>query len=297
MKSNNALGENIYNVRNFKRNKKKRQCPRIGTYIALILYSIYILVPFWIIFVSSIKSVQEAAMFNFTWWPSMGIEWSAFKRVFQYGGLLRGFRNTLLFYLPPTIIGLFVSALSAYGFAKMKWVGRDAIFSFLLFTMMIPGSITMTATRLIFDEINWIGTPLPVMIPGMFGSIGIVFFLRQYIKGIPDELLNAAKIDGTSELRIFLQLILPLSVPALLTQGVLTFIGHYNDYTGALLYLIDEELYTLQISIKFLADTFRTDIPSQMAAAFIGMVPVLLIYLFLQNYILKGISMSSGLKG
>jgi multiple sugar transport system permease protein len=171
------------------------------------------------------------------------------------------------------------------------------MFQFLLLTMMIPGTVTMTATRLMYDTIGWIGTPAPVMIPGMFGGIGTVFFLRQYMKGIPDDLIGAAKIDGMSEIRIFVQLILPLSVPALLTQGVLGFIGHYNDYMGALLYLIDEPLYTLQIAIKNLADIYRTDLPAQMAAAFLGMMPMLILYLLLQNYILKGISMSSGLKG
>ena len=287
----------IYNSQNFVPNKKKIQRPPIGTYVMLILYSLYILVPFYIIFISSLKSIQEAAFAEFTWWPTRGITWGAFTRVFKSNEIQRGFINTLLFYTPTTLIGVFVSALASYGFAKMEWAGRNAIFSFLLLTMMIPGTVTMTATRLMYDTIGWIGTPLPVMIPGMFGGIGTVFFLRQYMKGIPDDLIGAAKIDGMSEIKIFLILIVPLSVPAILTQGVLGFIGHYNDYMGALLYLIDEPLYTLQIAIKNMVDTYRTDLPAQMAACFLGMMPMLLIYLFLQNYILKGISMSSGLKG
>lgn len=287
----------IYNSQNFVPNKKKMERPPIGTYVLLILYSLYILVPFYIIFISSLKSVQEAAFAEFTWWPTRGITWGAFKRVFESNEIQRGFINTLLFYTPTTLIGVFVSALASYGFAKMEWAGRNAIFSFLLLTMMIPGTVTMTATRLMYDTIGWIGTPLPVMIPGMFGGIGTVFFLRQYMKGIPDDLIGAAKIDGMSEIKIFLILIVPLSVPAILTQGVLGFIGHYNDYMGALLYLIDEPLYTLQIAIKNMVDTYKTDLPAQMAACFLGMMPMLLIYLFLQNYILKGISMSSGLKG
>lgn len=277
--------------------KKKAQRSKIGTYIMLVVYSAYILVPFWIIFVTALKTIQEAAFFDFTWWPTQGITLDSFKRVWEYGSLQKGFINTFLFYLPPTIIGLFVSTLSAYGFAKMEWKGRDTVFSFLMLTMMIPGSVTMTATRLIYDYINWIGTPYPVMIPGMFGGIGIVFFLRQYIKGIPNDLIGAAKIDGAGEMQIVLQLIIPVAAPAMLTQGVLSFIGHYNDYLGALLYLIDEPLFTLQIAIKNLGGTFKTDLPSQMAAAFIGMAPMLILYLFLQNYILRGISMSSGLKG
>lgn len=277
--------------------KSKKSRPRVGTFVLLILQSFYILIPFWIIFVTALKTIQEAAMFDFTWWPTLGITWDAFKRVWEYGSLQKGFLNTLMFYIPPTVIGLVVSTIAAYGFAKMEWKGRDTVFSFLMLTMMIPGSVTMTATRLIYDYINWIGTPYPVMIPGMFGGISIVFFLRQYIKGIPDDLIGAAKIDGAGELYIVTQLVMPIAAPAMLAQGVLTFIGHYNDYLGALLYLIDEPLFTLQIAIKNLGDTFRTDLPSQMAAAFIGMAPILIIYALLQNYIIKGISISSGLKG
>lgn len=271
--------------------------PPVGTYIMLILYSLYILVPFWIIFVSGLKSIQEAAEPIFTWWPQKGVTWLAFRRVFEDGSIMRGFGNTLKFYIPPTIIGILMSAMSSYGFAKMEWRGRNALFSFLLLTMMIPGCVTMTATRLLYDTIGWIGTPLPVMIPGMFGGIGAVFFLRQYMKGIPDDLIGAAKIDGMSEIKIFIVLILPLSLPAILTQVILGFIGSYNDYLGPLLYLIDEDLYTLQLALRNLIGIYRTDVPRQMAASFVAMMPMLLIYLFMQNYILKGISMSSGLKG
>lgn len=290
-------GDVIYNSQNFVPNKKKVARPPIGTYIILIIYSLYIIVPFWIIFVTACKQVREAAFSQFTWWPQLGWDFGAFGRVLGDQTIQKGFINTMVFYIPPTAIGLLVSALSSYGFAKMEWRGRNAMFQFLLLTMMIPGTVTMTATRLMYDTLGWIGTAAPVMIPGMFGGIGMVFFLRQYMKGIPDDLIGAAKIDGMSEIRIFVQLILPLSVPALLTQGVLSFIGHYNDYMGALLYLIDEPLYTLQIAIKNLADIYRTDLPAQMAAAFLGMMPMLILYLLLQNYILKGISMSSGLKG
>ena len=115
--------------------------------------------------------------------------------------------------------------------------------------------------------------------------------------GVPDSVIEAGKIDGLSWPGIFIRIMLPLVVPALLAQGLLGFIGHYNDYLGALLYLIDEELYTLQIAIKSMCGLYKNDLPRQMAACFLGMLPMLIIYLVLQDYILKGISMSSGLKG
>ena len=246
---------------------------------------------------SGIKTVQEAGAIEFTWWPKRGVTWLAFKRVFEDGSLLRGFGNTLKYGLLPLSVGLFVSTMSAYGFEKMRWRGRNMMFQFLLLTMMLPGCVTMTATRLMYDTIGWTGTALPLMIPGMFGGIGVVFFLRQYMKGVPNELIDAAKIDGAGDFGTFVVIIIPLSMPAIFTQLVLCFLGTYNDYMGPLLYIIDEDMYTLQLALRNMIGMYRFDVPRQMAASFVAMMPMLIIYLFAQNYILKGISMSSGLKG
>ena len=276
--------------------KKLKRFP-IVTYFLLILLSLYIIVPFWIVFVSGIKTVQEASAIEFTWCPKRGVTWLAFKRVFEDGSLLRGFGNTLKYGLLPLFVGLFVSTMSAYGFEKMRWRGRNMMFQFLLLTMMLPGCVTMTATRLMYDMIGWTGTALPLMIPGMFGGIGVVFFLRQYMKGVPNELIDAAKIDGAGDFGTFVVIIIPLSMPAIFTQLVLCFLGTYNDYMGPLLYIIDEDMYTLQLALRNMIGMYRFDVPRQMAASFVAMMPMLIIYLFAQNYILKGISMSSGLKG
>lgn len=276
--------------------KKLKRFP-IVTYFLLILLSLYIIVPFWIVFVSGIKTVQEASAIEFTWWPKRGVTWLAFKRVFEDGSLLRGFGNTLKYGLLPLFVGLFVSTMSAYGFEKMRWRGRNVMFQFLLLTMMLPSCVTMTATRLMYDTIGWTGTALPLMIPGMFGGIGVVFFLRQYMKGVPNELIDAAKIDGAGDFGTFVVIIIPLSMPAIFTQLVLCFLGTYNDYMGPLLYIIDEDMYTLQLALRNMIGMYRFDVPRQMAASFVAMMPMLIIYLFAQNYILKGISMSSGLKG
>ncbi len=295
------MEDQLYNSQNFVPNKQKVQRPPIGTYIMLIIYSLYILFPMYIIFVTAIKSQPfEIIETKFIWWPT-DPAFDNFAKVFtENGDLIRGLMNTLQFSLPPLIVGLLSSALASYGFAKLEWKGRESIFGFLMLTMMIPGTVTMSAAVLMYDTIGWLGTPYPLMIPGMFGGIGTVFFLRQYMKGIPDDLIGAAKIDGMSEIRIFLTLIIPLSVPALLTQGVLGFIGAYNDYLGALVYVgAYEPLWTLQIVLSTLQGKRPHALykPLNMATVFMGMMPMLIIYIFLQNYILKGISMSSGLKG
>ena len=287
----------VSEARRFVSKQKKLKRFPIVTYFLLILLSLYIIVPFWIVFVSGIKTVQEASAIEFTWWPKRGVTWLAFKRVFEDGSLLRGFGNTLKYGLLPLFVGLFVSTMSAYGFEKMRWRGRNMMFQFLLLTMMLPGCVTMTATRLMYDTIGWTGTALPLMIPGMFGGIGVVFFLRQYMKGVPNELIDAAKIDGAGDFGTFVVIIIPLSMPAIFTQLVLCFLGTYNDYMGPLLYIIDEDMYTLQLALRNMIGMYRFDVPRQMAASFVAMMPMLIIYLFAQNYILNGISMRSGLKG
>lgn len=280
-----------------KRKKKFFRAELIPAYVISILYCIFVLAPLYIVFITSVKTVGEAADVHFSWFAHP-VTFEAYKTVISKGVIFRGLLNTLLYYIPPTIVGLLVSALSAYGFSKMKWRGRNVLFSILMVTMMVPGTVTMSASYLIYDTISWVGTPLPLMIPGMFGSIGMVFFLRQYMMGIPDELIEAGKIDGMGDLKTFFIMILPLSLPALAAQGILSFIGCYNDYLNPLLYLgYDENVHTLQLVIQHMANSNLTELPMQMAACIVAMAPMLIIYFFFQNFILKGISISSGLKG
>ena len=144
--------------------------------------------------------------------------------------MIRGFLNTLAYVLPPTLCGLFASALAAFAFAKLNFKGKNLLFGLLLITMLIPGTIMLTPTYVIYDLIGWTDSPLPLIIPGMFGAAACVFFMRQFISGIPDSVVEAAKIDGVGYFGIFIKIIIPLSVPALIAQGLLGFIGGYNDY-------------------------------------------------------------------
>ena len=289
------MEEKIYNSQNFIPNKKKVKRPPIGTYIMLIIYSLYILVPFWIIFVSSLKSIQEAAFAEFTWYPTEGVTWGAFKRVFESNEIQRGFINTLTFYTPVTLVSVFVSALASYGFAKMEWAGRNAIFSFLLLTMMIPGCVTMTATRLMYDTIGWSGTPLPLIIPGLFGNVATIFFLRQFFSGIPNDIVDAAKIDGLGYFSIYARIVLPLAKPAFLAQGVFLIVSGYNNYLGPLLYLTEPNLATIQLIVSQFSSSYLNDYPVQCAVALVALVPLIVVYAFLQKFFIEGIA-ATGLK-
>jgi len=281
--------------------KVNRIIGKVLIYLVLVLFALWILVPFSIVIFTSFKTADEANDPNFSFFPK---DWtiSGYKDVFTYTGgtegmpvLLRGFINTLIIVIPPTLLGLFCSAMSAYAFAKLRFKGKNILFSFLLLTMMIPGTVMLTPSFMVYSIIGWVDTPLPLMIPGMFGAATCVFFMRQFYAGIPTSLIEAAKLDGMGYFKIFWKIMVPLSVPALFAQGILGFIGGYNDYFGPLLYLHDPQWYTLQIALNAFKGTYSRNVPAMMAGAVIALIPTLVIYVVAQKYFIEGIA-TSGMK-
>ncbi len=294
-----------------KRQKQKYHSAKTGAivskvfiYFVLVLYATIILLPFLIVIITSLKTWEDARSLVFTWIPPQGFTLEGYSMAFnEYANvdaalpmLLSGFFNTLLYILPPTLIGLFTSSLSAYAFSKLRFRAKKWMYPALLATMMIPGTIMIVPQFSIYDMIGWVDTPLPLMIPGMFGAAACVFFMRQFYAGIPDSLVEAAKLDGLGYFGIFFKIMVPLSVPALLAQGLLGFIGGYNDYLGPLMYLQSSDLYTLQIALRDVAGTYGDNMPNvAMAASIIALIPMLIVYFFTQRYFISGI-VSSGLK-
>lgn len=285
------------------RAKTKRIVGKVLIYLALVIFAIWILAPFSIVIMTSFKTWQEATDPEFSFFPKE-FTFQGYKEVFTYTAsagdfpmpvMLRGFINTLIIIIPPTILGLFCSAISAYAFAKLRFRGKNLLFGFLLLTMMIPGTIMLTPSYMIYDMIGWTDTPLPLMIPGMFGAATCVFFMRQFYSGIPTELIEAAKLDGMGYFKIFWKIMVPLSVPALFAQGLLGFIGGYNDYFGPYLYLQDPEWYTLQIALKSFQGSYSSNVPTIMAGSIVALIPTLVIYAVAQNYFIEGIA-TSGMK-
>lgn len=269
--------------------------------IPLVVFVGIVFIPFYIQAITSIKTSSEANQIDFTWIPKDGITLDAYKEVFTVGDIIgvtmfQAFLNSVTYALIPTVVGILVSALSAYGFAKLEFPGKKFIFNFMLFTIMIPGCITMSSSFVLFDNIGWVDTPLPLIVPGCFGAVTCVFFLREYFMGIPNELLEAANIDGAGKIGRFFYIMLPVGIPALIAQFILIFISRYNDYMGALIYLSSPENYTIQLALTFFSGSMRDkDILS--AASMMALLPMLFLYVIFQKKILNGISMSSGLKG
>ena len=267
---------------------------------ALIVTALIFLIPFYVLIVTSVKTIAEANDAYFTWWPTQGFQFESISSAFTDDTLgitiLQSFGNTLLYAFPTTVVCVFVSSLSAYAFSKLYFPGRNIVFSFLIFTMMIPGCSMMTSSYLMFSEVHLTGTPWPLILPGLFGSVTMIFFMKEYFSAIPDELLEAAKVEGAGKMRIFFSIVFPLGLPVIFAQFILNFVTRYNDYTGPLIYLKWPEEYTLQLFLtQFNASTLDNSVVA--ASCIVSILPLLAIYLAFQKQILKGVSMSSGLKG
>ena len=262
----------------------------------------FLLVPLYIMTITSFMSNVESQEAQFHWWPRLGFtsKWYESALTQKVGSInfIIAFKNTMMMYLPSVIIGVLVSAMSAYAFAKIDFKLSKPMFAILLATMTLPNSLNTIVSYLIFDYIYWTDTPLPIMIPRMMGGISCVFFLRQYYMGVPDDIVGAAEIDGLNEIGVFTRIMLPIGMPAIFAQFMLTFIGAYNDYLGPLLYLSDARLWTMALLIAKYGDNGFIQLYAQkMAGAVVGMIPLVVLYFVAQKYILKGISITSGLKG
>lgn len=281
--------------------KRRRELLRkLVIYCGLGLFALFVLFPFAIMLISSFK-YKEETIGAFTWWPKMGMTLrgyvNAFEKVASSTSIIEGFFNTLWIIIPPTVIGLMTSTLSAYAFAKMRFRGKEVMFGLLIATMMVPGIATLVPSYIIWDYLGITVTApfVPLMIPGMFGAAACVFFMRQSINAIPDSVIEASRIDGIGPFGCFVKIVLPLIKPSLLAQGVLGFVGGYNDYFGPLIYL-KSDYQTLQIAVSVFSDRYSGDWPSILAANIVAIIPTILIYIFVQRYFIEGIT-AGGEKG
>jgi len=205
-------------------------------------------------------------------------------------------RNTFVIAFSATILRLFFCALGGYGFAKFKFPGQGALFAFLLGTMVIPGAVTLVPVYIIMRDLKWIDTFWPLIIPGAANAFGI-FFMRQYIMSVSNELMDAARIDGAGEFTIFWRIILPIIAPGLTSLGLIFFMGSWNDFIGPLIYLKSPEHFTLPLIIRSLIGPVgRTVYDVQMAASVISLIPLLIIFLIFQRRFVEGIT-AGAIKG
>ena len=276
--------------------EKKLSVGKIILTVVFWLIGLSMLLP--LIWMISASFKLEADVFNFPiqWIPPRfnGIE--NYRAVWgkQYNfGLY--YWNSIILTVAATALQMFVSALGAYGFSKVHWPGRDKVFVLYLATMMIPPQVTIVSQFLIAKQIGLYNTHLGLILLYMFSVYG-VFLLRQSMLGIPESLSESAKIDGASHFRVFLQIIFPLTKPALATLGILKFVWTWNDYQAPLVFLSSRKLYTIQLGMKQFASEAGNYYSLIMAAAVSSIIPLVIAFLFGQRFVIDGIA-SGAVKG
>ena len=299
---------------------------RLPIYIVLTAGSLLFLFPLLWMVSTSLKPIQETMVIPPRWLPSEW-QWENYGKALTYGGekpptkeekekaraegrqppprpplldqvpFLRYALNTLYLALLGVAGTVLANAVVAYGFARVHWRGRDALFAVTLATMMVPFPVTMVAVFTLFRHLGWIGTFRPLWVPAWLGSAFNIFLLRQFFMTIPRELSDAARIDGCNELRILWNVVLPLAKPALAVVALFHFMYVWNDFLGPLIYLTDQKMFTLALGLQFFQSRHGgSDWNTLMAASTMVVLPVILLFFFTQRTFIQGLQLT-GLKG
>lgn len=269
-------------------------------WLLLVGLSILFLTPFAWMLSTSLKDVRE--LYDQRWIPQR-FAWENYRDAFSFGMWGRWTANTVIITGIAVLGTLLSCSLVAYSFARLRWPGRDWLFSLVLATMMLPGIVTLIPQFILFSNLpafgfqgsrNWVNTFLPLVVPRFAGDAFYIFLLRQFMRGIPMELSEAARIDGASELRIWWNIVLPLTKPALAAIAIFTFQAAWEDFVGPLLYLQREDLYTLQIGLRQFefAAGGAPNWAWLMAASLVVMLPVVIIFLLFQRYFIEGVTLT-----
>ncbi|MDH7480631.1 MAG: carbohydrate ABC transporter permease [Armatimonadota bacterium] len=266
------------------------------TYAVLIGLSCVFLIPFFWMLSTSLTEASKVIVKNRSWIPNP-VVWKNYKDALTVLPFHLFLKNTLIITI-SCIIGQVLSAsLVAFGFSRMRFPGRDAIFILVLSTMMLPAQVTQIPTFILFTYLRWIDTLKPLIVPAFFGGGAFfIFLLRQFFLTIPTELEDAAKIDGCSPFGVYWNVAIPLSKPALATVAVFSFMSHWNDFMGPLIYIQSMENKTLALGLASFKTLHGTEYHLMMAASVAVLLPVLIIFFSAQKYFVRGIVMS-GLKG
>ncbi|MBI2940056.1 MAG: carbohydrate ABC transporter permease [Chloroflexi bacterium] len=267
-------------------------------HLALVAAGITFLVPFFWVVSTSFKLPGKVFTYPIKWIPDPFMEsnYPDMLRLVEIAGrpgMLVFAQNTMIIAVLATLGTLVSCAFVAYSFARLRWPERDLAFSACLATMMLPGVVTLVPTFLIFRDLHWLDTLLPLIVPPWFGINGFyVFLMRQSFLGLPYELEEAARVDGASSLRILWQIMMPLSGPTVATVAIFSFLHHYNDFMGPMIYLSSNRNYTLSLGLYMVQGRYGTNWPMVMAASTVVILPPLIVFFLAQRYFIRGIQLS-----
>lgn len=269
----------------------------ISAHIMALALSVVFLFPFIWLLMSAVKPDELLKQ-----WPPVWVFTPTLKHIRELFAEDSPFRfvqflcNTL-YVCAFTVTGhVLASAMVAYGFAHLKWPGRNALFYAMLATMMVPAQTMMIPVFLLFRKLGWINTFWPLTVPALFGTPFFIFMLRQFFLTVPRDLLDAARVDGHGEIAVWWKVVMPLSVPALAVVGLFSFLGAWNDFVGPLIYLLDETRYTLSLGLAMFQGQYEVQYGRLMAASALMTCPIVVLFFFAQRQFIEGIKMS-GIKG
>ncbi|WP_426250991.1 carbohydrate ABC transporter permease [Paenibacillus pabuli] len=262
----------------------------VASFIALLVTTFLMLLPLFFMVSTSLKSKKELLKFPPTFLPETW-QWSNYREIFDTLNFSQMYMNSLIIGILTVVGTLFSSALAGYGFARYRGKGSNLWFMLMLSTMMLPYPAIMIPQFILFSKLNWIDTFLPLIVPAFFGSAYNIFLLRQFFSTLPDELFDAGRIDGCSEFRMWRQIALPLSGPALATVAIFAFIYSWNDLLTPVLYLSSSDKFTLPVGMSsFTSSRFR--IPPWhllMVASVLAMLPIVTLFAIAQKRFVEGI--------
>lgn len=273
----------------------KKRVKRIYAHIVLILASIVFLVPFIWMVSTSFKPITQVFTFPPEFIPRP-FQWENYIEATKYIPFWTYTYNTAVITGLSTLGVIISCPLVAYSFAKLRWRGRDALFAVTIGVMMIPAQVTMIPLFLLFNQFGWVGTNLPLIVPAFFGVPFSIFLLRQFFKGLPNTLREAAKIDGASEWRIYWQIMFPLAKPAILAIALFQFMASWTDFLGPLIYLTEEASYTLSLGLQQFQNQQGSQWHLMMAVSTLMTLPIIILFFFMQKTFIKGITFT-GIKG
>jgi multiple sugar transport system permease protein len=269
----------------------------LARHLLLLAVTVVLLLPFYWMLISALKETSQIFVQPIQWWPDPP-RWDNFSRALSYPGFpfLRFFGNSLFYALSVTVGMVLMSALVGYGFARLRFPGRQVLFVCTLATLMIPSIVTFIPTYVLFKQLGLLGSYWPPILLGLRFSPFFIFMLRQFFLGVSWELSDAARVDGASELRIFWQIMLPLVRPALIVVGVFSFLWTWHEFFIPLVYLTEREQFPLALGLFAFKNQRTVEWDLMMAASVLATLPLIVIFLCAQRYFLQGVSMT-GIKG
>jgi multiple sugar transport system permease protein len=277
-----------------------RYAPGVGkrrfAFLVCVVISLLMMLPLAWLVRSSFMEMGQIFIFPPEWIPQP-FRFENFPEALTVIPFFQYFVNTMLILVPSVVGTLVSSALAAYGFARLNWPGRDIVFGVLLSTLMLPYIITLLPTFLMWSQVGFINTYIPLIVPNWLGfHVFYIFLLRQFFKNLPRELDEAAEIDGANPLQIFWYIILPVSRPVLLVVAILSGLNAWNDFLDPLVYINSSDKYTLALGLAQFTGLYTSQWNLLMAASTVIIVPVLIVFFLTQRYFIEGVTMS-GLKG